>query len=81
MGEGEALRPGSKSSARTHKSVAREPGDLEGALTSMVDEGQGREGESRNPGQHAFEGSDALVVPEKSPNSRVTPEETSSPDG
>jgi RNA-directed DNA polymerase len=56
-------------------SVAREPGDLEGALASMVDAGQGREGNSRNPGQHAFEGSDTLVVPQKSLNSRVTPEE------
>src|SRR5678815_5226226 len=31
------LLPGSKSSARSHKSHAREPGDLEGAGTSVVD--------------------------------------------
>jgi group II intron reverse transcriptase/maturase len=42
----------------------------------MVSPEQGREGASHNPGQYAFEESDALVVPQKSPNSRVTPEET-----
>jgi len=56
-------------------SVAREPGDLEGALASMVDEGQEREGKSQEPCQHAFEESDASEVPQKSQNSRVTPEE------
>ena len=75
MGVGEAQRPGSKSTARSHTSVAREPGDLEGALASMVDEGQERESRSQKPCQHAFEESDASVIPEKSPNSRVTPEE------
>jgi group II intron reverse transcriptase/maturase len=42
----------------------------------MVDDGQGQEGDSHNLLHHAFEESDALVVPEKSSNSRVTPEET-----
>jgi RNA-directed DNA polymerase len=42
----------------------------------MVDDGQGQEGQDLNLRQHAFEGSDARVVPEKSSNSRVTPEET-----
>src|SRR5579859_5765173 len=57
-------------------SDAREPGDLGTALTSMVDEGREREGEDRNPRQYVAEESDALVVPEKSSNSRATPEET-----
>lgn len=75
MGEGDALRSGSESSARQHMPTARKPGDLEGAPTSMVDEGQRREGEKPKPRKHAFEGSDTLVVPKKDPNSRVTPEE------
>jgi group II intron reverse transcriptase/maturase len=43
----------------------------------MVNERQGREGESREP-QQSFEKSDALTVPtcKKSTNSRVTPEES-----
>jgi RNA-directed DNA polymerase len=71
------LLPGSKSSARSHKSHAREPGDLEGAGTSMVDGRHRREGKSRNP-QQSFEESDARTVPtcKKSANSRVTPEES-----
>jgi RNA-directed DNA polymerase len=70
------LPPGSKSSARSYMSHAREPGDLEGAGTSMVDGRHGREGNGRNP-QQSFEESDARVVPtcKKSPNSRVTPGE------
>lgn len=69
--------PGSKSSARSHRSHAREPGDLEGAGTSMVDGRHRREGKSRNP-QQSFEESDARTVPtcKKSANSRVTPEES-----
>jgi group II intron reverse transcriptase/maturase len=55
--------------------VARKPGDLEGALTPMVGEGQRREGETPKPRKYAFEESDMLVVPQKAPNSRVTPEE------
>ncbi len=35
-----------------------------------------REGTSRNPKMHAHEESDTLVVPKKSANSRVTPEES-----
>jgi RNA-directed DNA polymerase len=71
------LLPGSKSSARSHRSHAREPGDLEGAGTSMVDGRHRREGKSRNP-QQSFEESDARTVPtcKKSANSRVTPEES-----
>jgi len=74
---GRPLSPGSKSSARSYLSHAREPGDLEGAGTSMVDGRHGREGRSRNP-QQSFEGSDARVVPtcKKSANTRVTPAES-----
>jgi RNA-directed DNA polymerase len=57
-------------------SDAREPGDLGTALTSMVDEGHEREGRSHTPRHYVREESDTLVVPEKSSNSRVTPEET-----
>jgi group II intron reverse transcriptase/maturase len=74
-GEGETLRAGSKSLARMHTSDAREPGDLGTAPTSMVDEGHEREGNSHNPRHHVLEESDALVVPKKSSNSRVTREE------
>ena len=70
------LPPGSeKSSARLHMSSARKPGDLDGAASHVVCDGQGQEGGSRNLRQHAFEESDAPVVPEKSGNSWVTPEE------
>lgn len=71
------LPPGSKSSARPHMSHAREPGDLGGAGTSVVDGRHGREGKSRNP-QQSFEESGARTVPtcKKSANSRVTPEES-----
>jgi RNA-directed DNA polymerase len=65
--------PESKSSARLHMSLAREPGDLEGALASaMADVGQVREERIRNPHWHAFEESDALVVSKKSAKTRVT---------
>jgi RNA-directed DNA polymerase len=74
-GLGETLHAGSESLARVHMPDAREPGDLEGAPTSMVDEGHEREGNRHNRRQYAFEESDALVVPKKWPNSRVTPEE------
>ena len=72
-----SLLPGSKSSASSHMSHAREPGDLVGAGTSMVDGRHGREGKCRNP-QQSYEESDARIVPtcKKSSNSWVTPEET-----
>jgi hypothetical protein len=67
------LPPGSKSSARSHMSHAREPGDLEGAGDPMEDRWHGREGDGRNP-QQSFEESDARTVPtcKKSANSWVT---------
>jgi RNA-directed DNA polymerase len=69
--------PGSKSSARSDTSRAREPGDLGGAGGSMVDHRHGREGTSRNP-QQSFEESDALMVPtcKKSAKTWVTPVES-----
>ena len=71
------LLPGSRSSASAHMSHAREPGDLEGVGTSMVDGRHGREGKSRNP-QQSFEESYVRMVPtcKKSANSWVTPEES-----
>ena len=70
------LPPGSRSSASAQSSHAREPGDLKGAGTSVVDGRHGRKGESDNP-QQSFEESDARIVPtcKKSANSWVTPEE------
>lgn len=41
----------------------------------MVDGEQNREGESRKPASQSFEESDEVMVPEKSPKTRVTPVE------
>lgn len=72
-----SLPPGSKSSASTHMSHAREPGDLGGASAPMVARGHRREGIGRNP-QETSEESDASVVPtcKKSTKTRVTPVES-----
>ncbi len=67
--------PGSKSSASSQQPLAREPGDLGEALTSVVDEGQSREGQQPNPGRVAEE-SDAGIVPKKSTKTWVTPVES-----
>ena len=72
----EALRMGSETSASQHMPTAREPGDLERALLAMVADRQTREGDEPQSGEHALEESDSLVVPEKSGNSRVTPEDS-----
>lgn len=72
----EALRMGSETSASQHMPFAREPGDLERASSAMVSDRQTREGDEPQSGEHALEGSDSLVVPEKSGNSRVTPEDS-----
>ena len=71
-----ATLPESKNSARSQMSSAREPGDLDGARQVMVTSEHPRKGASRKPGRRASEESDALVVPKKSANSRVTPEES-----
>src|SRR5450432_2382553 len=70
-GLGETLHAGSESLARVHMPDAREPGDLEGAPTSMVDEGHEREGNRHNPRQYAFEESDALAPGRSSPRMRA----------
>lgn len=77
LDEGRSASPESKSSARAHTPSAREPGDLERASSSnMEDDRQPREGRSHKPRSTALEESDALVVSKKSTNSRVTPEES-----
>src|SRR6187431_1784391 len=68
--------PESKSSARSHMSSAREPGDLDDARRVMVTSGHPRKGVSRTPGPRVGEESDALVVPKKSAKTRVTPVES-----
>jgi len=68
------LPTGSEEFGKLRESPAREPGDLDEAPPSMVDGRQAREGGSRNPLQVAEE-SDAIVVPEKSTKTRVTPVE------
>ena len=83
MAEGQGARPkwdgtkhtcrGRRSSARTHKPPAREPGDLQSG--SPIEKRMAerlREGESRNPQRQALEESDAVVVPRKSSNALVT---------
>jgi RNA-directed DNA polymerase len=76
--EAAAFLPGSeKNSARSHKPSARKPGDLDGAPGATVapgERGKGRQG--RNPERYTDEESDEPIVPEKSANSRVTPEES-----
>src|SRR4029079_6704887 len=67
---------GRRSSARTHTSLAREPGDLGGASPLEGADGSPREGFDRKPRAHTSEGSDAGMVPKGSANSRVTPEES-----
>jgi RNA-directed DNA polymerase len=72
-----AALPESKSSARSHMSSAREPGDLESAVTSvMADVWQVWEERIRKPHWHAHEESDAPVVSTKSAKTWVTPVES-----
>lgn len=68
--------PGSWSSASQQQLSAREPGDLEDASPPMVGGRQGREGDEPQDEPACFEKSDKPMVPEKSTNSRVTPEES-----
>jgi RNA-directed DNA polymerase len=84
VGEGAALPPGSKSSARQHMPDAREPGGLGRCPAVEEGGGQAREGDEpqavgvRAPQPYASEESDALVVPtcKKSANPWVTPGES-----
>ena len=68
--------PRSWSSARSHMPFAREPGDLGEALASVVDAGQLREGEQPKSVASVAEESDAVIVPEKSAKTWVTPVES-----
>lgn len=68
--------PGSKSSARSHRPSAREPGDLGGALAPVVGAEQPREGERPQAVERAAEESDAGMVPEKSAKTWATPVES-----
>lgn len=77
VGLGRSLHPGSeKSSARSDRLSAREPGDLEGASPAMVAGRHRREGASYKPSRQAFEESDAGVVSKKSAKTWVTPVES-----
>ena len=69
--------PGSdKSSARSHSTPAREPGDLDVASPRMAAAGQLLEGEEPHGAAVSDEESDAVVVPVKSAKTRVTPVES-----
>lgn len=68
--------PGSKSSARQHQPLAREPGDLAGASLPVVGGRQTGEGYKPQSLEYAGEESDEPIVPKKPANSRVTPEES-----
>ena len=69
------LLPGSKSSACPQMSLARKPGDLGGASSLMVNEGQPRKGDEPQPMVQTSEESDGRIVPGKSPNTWVMPVE------
>jgi RNA-directed DNA polymerase len=71
-----SLHPGSWSSARSYMLSAREPGDLGGASSSVVDDRQRREGQVPQSAQYASEKSDAGMVPKKSAKTWVTPVES-----
>ena len=68
--------PGSTSSARLHQASAREPGDLDVALPSMVLGEPAQEGDEPQAGAKIVEKSDEVVVPKKSAKTRVTPVES-----
>lgn len=74
--EGQPYVPGSESSARSHLLPAREPGDLDGASSSVVDETRPREGDEPHSGAQYGEESDAGMVPKKSAKTWVTPVES-----
>jgi len=73
-----SLPPGSKSTACSQMSLARESGDLGGSSSRARSKARGRgrrEGEKPQSAQQASEESDAFVVPEKPTKTRVTPVE------
>jgi len=68
--------PGSKSSASSQQPLAREPGDLGGALAPVVGAGRPGQGEEPQSLERAAEGSDAGVVPQRPAKTWVTPVES-----
>jgi RNA-directed DNA polymerase len=76
VGVEDSISPGSTSSACTHQASAREPGDLDVALPSMVLGEPAQEGEEPQAGAKTVEKSDEVVVPKKSTKTRVTPVES-----
>ena len=70
------LSSGSKSSARSTMSSAREPGDLVQACEEEMTSRQTREGEEPQAAVVERQKSDEVVVPKKSAKTRVTPVET-----
>ncbi len=71
-GLGAAASPGSKTSARSHMPLAREPGDLGGRPSAMVGDEQPREGHKPQDAGGASEESDEVVVPKRVAKTRVT---------
>ena len=70
-----SLPPGSESSARSHMSSAREPGDLALASSVVVTGRQTREGEEPRAAVGTRQKSDEAVVPRKPTKTRVMPVE------
>src|SRR5438093_512997 len=73
---GTAFQTGSKTSASQHMPSERESGDLGGASPRVVRGRQKRKDDKSQPAGYASEESDSHVVPGKSENSRVTPEDS-----
>lgn len=77
VGVDACLSPGSEtSSARSHQASAREPGDLDVALSVMVSGEPAQEGDEPQAGAKIVEKSDEVIVPKKSAKARVTPVES-----
>jgi hypothetical protein len=72
VGQQLSLFPGSKSSARSHTSSARKPGDLAGASPRLSSGKQRQEGVKPEAVAVSCEESEAPIVPRKSGNPYVT---------
>ena len=75
-GLGRHTAPGSDELGTLTRSVAREPGELDVALPTMVSGEPPQEGENPQVGAAIVEKSDEVVVPEKSAKTWVTPVES-----
>jgi hypothetical protein len=75
-GLGRHAAPGSDEFGTLTRSVAREPGDLDVALPTMVSGEPAQEGENPQAEPTSVEKSDEVVVPKKSAKTRVTPFES-----